>query len=43
MTLIDAFENFLQYCRFEKTLTNQTIQDYKEDFLQFQRYYPHKK
>lgn len=42
MTLIDAFENFLQYCRFEKTLTNQTIQDYKEDFLQFQRYYPHK-
>ena len=40
MTLIDAFENFLQYCRFEKTLTNQTIQDYKEDFLQFQRYYP---
>ena len=43
MTLIDAFENFLQYCRFEKTLTNQTIQDYKEDFLQFQRYYPDKK
>lgn len=43
MTLIDAFENFLQYCRFEKTLTNQTIQDYKDDFLQFQRYYPHKK
>ena len=43
MTLIDAFENFLQYCRFEKTLTNQTIQDYKEDFLQFQRYYPRKK
>lgn len=43
MTLIDAFENFLQYCRFEKTLTNQTIQDYKEDFLQFQRYYPYKK
>lgn len=43
MTLIDAFENFLQYCRFEKTLTNQTIQDYKGDFLQFQRYYPHKK
>lgn len=42
MTLIDAFENFLQYCRFEKTLSNQTIQDYKEDFLQFQRYYPHK-
>lgn len=42
MTLIDAFENFLQYCRFEKTLTNQTIQDYKEDFLQFQRYYPNK-
>lgn len=43
MTLIDAFENFLQYCRFEKALTNQTIQDYKDDFLQFQRYYPEKK
>ena len=43
MTLIDAFENFLQYCRFEKALTNQTIQDYKDDFLQFQSYFPEKK
>lgn len=42
MKIIDAFENYLQYCRFEKVLTNQTIIDYKDDFLQFQRYYPEK-
>ncbi len=42
MKIIDAFENYLQYCRFEKVLTNQTIIDYKDDFLQFQRYYPDK-
>lgn len=42
MKIIDAFDNYLQYCRFEKVLTNQTIIDYKDDFLQFQRYYPDK-
>ena len=42
MNINDAFENFLQHCRFEKTLTNQTIEDYKADFYQFQKYYPEK-
>ena len=42
MNINDAFENFLQHCRFEKVLTNQTIEDYKADFYQFQKYYPEK-
>ncbi len=42
MNIIDAFENFLQFLRFEKGLTNQTIQDYKDDFAQFLKYYPSK-
>lgn len=42
MTLIDAFENFLQHCRFEKGLTQETIVDYKEDFKQFITYFPDK-
>ena len=43
MKIEDAFENFLQHCKFEKTLTNITIENYKEDFLIFLRYYPNKK
>ena len=42
MNIIDAFENYLQFLRFEKGLTNQTIQDYKDDFAQFLKYYPSK-
>lgn len=42
MSIIDAFENYLQFLRFEKGLTNQTIQDYKDDFAQFLKYYPSK-
>ena len=42
MRIIDAFENYLQFLRFEKGLTNQTIQDYKDDFSQFLKYYPSK-
>ena len=42
MRIIDAFENYLQFLRFEKGLTNQTIQDYKDDFAQFLKYYPSK-
>ncbi len=42
MKLVDAFENFLQYCRFEKGLTNQTIIDYKDDFKQFLINFPKK-
>ena len=43
MKIEDAFENFLQHCKFEKTLTNITIENYKEDFSIFLRYYPNKK
>lgn len=43
MKIEDAFENFLQHCKFEKTLTNITIENYKEDFAIFLRYYPNKK
>lgn len=43
MKIEDAFENFLQHCKFEKTLTNITIENYKEDFSIFLRYYPDKK
>lgn len=43
MKIEDAFENFLQHCKFEKTLTNITIENYKEDFSIFSRYYPNKK
>ena len=43
MKIGDAFENFLQHCKFEKTLTNITIENYKEDFSIFLRYYPGKK
>ena len=42
MNIIDAFENYLQFLRFEKGLTNHTIQDYKDDFAQFLKYYPSK-
>lgn len=42
MNIIDAFEYYLQFLRFEKGLTNQTIQDYKDDFAQFLKYYPSK-
>ena len=43
MKIEDAFENFLQHCKFEKTLTNITIENYKGDFSIFLRYYPNKK
>lgn len=43
MKIEDAFENFLQHCKFEKALTNITIENYKEDFSIFLRYYPNKK
>ena len=43
MKIEDAFENFLQHCKFEKTLTSITIENYKEDFSIFLRYYPDKK
>lgn len=43
MKIEDAFENFLQHCKFEKALTNITIENYKEDFSIFLRYYPDKK
>ena len=42
MKIEDAFENFLQHCKFEKALTNITIENYKEDFSIFLRYYPNK-
>lgn len=40
MELNEAFSSFLQYCLFEKNLTNTTIIDYKEDFKKFKSIFP---
>lgn len=40
MELNEAFSMFLQYCLFERNLTNNTIIDYKEDFKKFKSIFP---
>ena len=35
MEINEAFERYLQFCMFEKQLTNVTITDYKDDFKKF--------
>lgn len=40
MKINEAFEKYLQFCMFEKQLTNVTIQDYKDDFKKFLYYFP---
>ena len=37
MEINEAFERYLQFCMFEKQLTNVTITDYKDDFKKFSR------
>jgi len=43
MDLDEAMNLFLQYCLFEKGLTEITIQDYKDDYKSFKKYFPNKK
>ena len=40
MEINEAFERYLQFCMFEKQLTNVTITDYKDDFKKFLYYFP---
>lgn len=40
MKINEAFEKYLQFCMFEKQLTNVTIKDYKDDFKKFLYYFP---
>ena len=40
MNINDAIERFLQYSLFEKGLLKGTLNDYKEDFNCFFKYFP---